>query len=245
MVWLQQLPEQAVEAVVIANEVLDAMPVVAFEKQKSDLFERVIVEEDAQLSWALKLADEKLQSAVAEIETSIERSLPDNHRSEYNPSIKPWLKSLSALVKKGAVLLIDYGYEAVQYYNEERVMGTMMCHYLHRAHEDFFFYPGLQDITAFVDFTAVAEAAITSGFDVMGYTTQAQFLFGSGLPEIFEKKMAQLSEDDIKQQVYLSQQVKTLTLPGEMGERFKVMALGKDIEPGLIGFSIADFRTRL
>ena len=245
VVWLQQLPEQAVEAVVIANEVLDAMPVQAFEKQNNELFERVIIDKDDQLSWAINPADEKLQAAVASIEESIEVTLPENYRSEYNPSIKPWLNSLSALVKKGLVLLIDYGYDAAQYYNDERQMGTMMCHYLHRAHEDFFFFPGLQDITAFVDFTAVAEAALVSGFEVMGYTTQAQFLFGSGLPEIFEKKMALLSEDDIKQQIYLSQQVKTLTLPGEMGERFKVMALGKELEPGLIGFSLADFRTRL
>ena len=245
VVWLQQLPEQSTDAVVIANEVLDAMPVVAFEKQQAELFERMIADDDHRLGWALQPASEKLQAAVAEIEKSIEYPLPENYRSEYNPSIKPWLKSLSDLVKKGLVLLIDYGYDAKQYYSEERIMGTMMCYYQHRAHDDVFFYPGLQDITAFVDFTAVAEAAVSSDFDVMGYTTQAQFLFGSGLPEIFEKKMAQFSEDEIKQQVYLSQQVKTLTLPSEMGERFKVMALGKNIESGLIGFSIADFRTRL
>jgi SAM-dependent MidA family methyltransferase len=209
------------------------------------LFERVVVEDNEQLGWALKPAGEKLQSAVAEIEVAIEQALPENYRSEYNPSIKPWLKSLSALIKKGLILLIDYGYDAREYYSAEREMGTMMCYYRHRAHEDFFFYPGVQDITAFVDFTAVAEAAITADLEVMGYTTQVQFLFGCGLAEIFENKMAQLSEDDVKQQLYLSQQVKTLTLPGEMGERFKVMALAKDIEPGLIGFSIADFRTRL
>ena len=119
-----------------------------------------------------------------------------------------------------------------------------MCYYRHRAHDDVFYYPGLQDITAFVDFTAVAEAAVESGFDVMGYTTQAQFLFGAGLPAIFENKMSDAG-DNIKAQMALSQQVKTLTLPSEMGERFKVMALGKDIEPGLTGFSLADFRNRL
>lgn len=245
VLWLQQLPEQPVEAVMIANEVLDAMPAVAFEKQNGQLFERVIVEDNEQLGWALKPADEKLQSAVAEIEVAIEQTLPENYRSEYNPSIKPWLNSLSGILKKGLILLIDYGYDAKEYYSVEREMGTMMCYYRHRAHEDFFFYPGVQDITAFVDFTAVAEAAIASDLEVMGYTTQVQFLFGCGLAEIFESKMAQLSENDVKQQLHLSQQVKTLTLPGEMGERFKVMALAKDIEPGLIGFSIADFRTRL
>ncbi|MCK5334760.1 MAG: SAM-dependent methyltransferase, partial [Gammaproteobacteria bacterium] len=243
--WLQQLPEKPVDAVVIANEVLDAMPVVAFEKQKGDLFECKISEQQGSLSWVLEPASESLKKAVSAIEESTEEKIADNYRSEYNPSVGPWLKSVEGMINKGLILVIDYGYEARQYYNAERVMGTMMCYYQHRAHDDVFFYPGLQDITAFVDFTAVAEAAVDCGFDVMGYTTQAQFLFGSGLPEIFENKMSQLAEENIKQQLHLSQQVKTLTLPGEMGERFKVMALGKDIEPGLSGFMLADFRTRL
>lgn len=245
VVWLQQLPDDAVEAVVLANEVLDAMPLIAFEKQKGRLFERKVAETNGQFNWLLSDPAEKLQAAVAEIEASTEQSLPENYRSEYNPSIQPWLKSIDALISKGLVLLIDYGYDARQYYSNERLMGTMMCYYQHRAHDDVFFYPGLQDLTAFVDFTAVAEAAVNAGFDVMGYTTQAQFLFGCGLPEIFENKMSQLSEDNIRQQLHLAQQVKTLTLPGEMGERFKVMALGKDIEPGLRGFTLADFRSRL
>lgn len=245
VLWLQELPKQPVEAVVIANEVLDAMPFVAFEKKNGELFERVISSENEQLHWALKPADETLQSAIAEIETYSEQALPQNYRSEYNALIRPWLKSVAEFLKKGLILLIDYGYDGREYYSAEREMGTMMCHYRHRAHEDFFFYPGLQDITAFVDFTAVAEAAVAVDLDVMGYTTQVQFLFGCGLADIFESKMARLADDDVKQQLHLSQQVKTLTLPGEMGERFKVMALAKDIESSLIGFSVVDFRTRL
>ncbi|MDH5424804.1 MAG: SAM-dependent methyltransferase [Gammaproteobacteria bacterium] len=243
--WVQQLPETAVNAVVIANEVLDAMPVIGFEKHNGELFERKIAETEGQLHWELTVASEELTATVAEIEASTEQTLPANYRSEYNPSLLPWLKTLSALVNKGLVLLVDYGYDAKQYYSHERDMGTMMCYYRHRAHDDVFFYPGLQDITAFVDFTAVAEAAFKTGWDVMGYTAQAQFLFGCGLAEIFESKRSALAEDDVRQQLHLSQQVKTLTLPSEMGERFKVMALGKDLEPGLIGFSQADFRSRL
>jgi len=244
VVWLQQLPEQPVNAVVIANEVLDAMPVVCFEKQLGELYQRTICNDGDQFAWGQKIADEQLRSAITEIEASIDRPLAENYRSEFNPSVSPWLKSLNEIIDKGLVLLIDYGYDASQYYSEERNMGTLMCYYRHRAHDDVFFYPGLQDITAFVDFTAVAEAALKADFEVMGYTTQAQFLFGAGLPEIFENKMADCS-DDVKKQMHLSQQVKTLTLPGEMGEKFKVMALGRDIESGLIGFSIADFRSRL
>lgn len=244
VVWLQQLPEQAVNAVVIANEVLDAMPVVCFEKCQGELYQRTICNEGGQLAWGQKIADEKLRTAITEIETSIDHPLAENYRSEFNPSVSPWLKSLNDVLNKGLVLLIDYGYDASQYYSDERNMGTLMCYYRHRAHDDVFFYPGLQDITAFVDFTAVAEAGLKAGFEIMGYTTQAQFLFGAGLPEIFENKMADCI-DDVKKQMHLSQQVKTLTLPGEMGEKFKVMALGKDIDSGLIGFSIADFRSRL
>jgi len=244
VVWLQQLPEKPVNAVVIANEVLDAMPVVCFEKQQGELYQRTIKNENDHLAWDQKIADEKLRAAITDIEASIDRPLAENYRSEFNPSVLPWLKSLNEVIGKGLVLLIDYGYDASQYYSDERNMGTLMCYYRHRAHDDVFFYPGLQDITAFVDFTAVAEAALKVGFEVMGYTTQAQFLFGAGLPEIFENKMADYS-DDVKKQMHLSQQVKTLTLPGEMGEKFKVMALSKGIESGLIGFSIADFRSRL
>lgn len=243
--WLETLPETACEAVVIANEVLDAMPVRVFEKLQNELYECAIANDNGQLSWSLQPADESLKTAIEKIEESTQQSLPQNYRAEFNPSIRPWLSSLNALLKKGAVLLIDYGYDARQYYSPERVAGTLMCYYRHRAHDDVFYYPGLQDITAFVDFTAVAEAALESEFDVLGYTTQAQFLFGCGLPDIFESKMADC-ENDIRQQMLLSQQVKTLTLPSEMGERFKVMVLGKNLEQSqLIGFSMADFRNRL
>ena len=239
--WLQQLPSQAMNAVVIANEVLDAMPVTVFEKKNDELFECVINE---QLEWQTQPASQSLETSIQTIEAAIEQPLPANYRSEFNPSVQPWLSSVKQILKQGLVLLIDYGYDAAQYYSAERTTGTLMCYYRHRAHDDVFYYPGLQDITAFVDFTAVAEAAIETGFDVMGYTTQAQFLFGCGLPEIFENKMS-VAGDNIKAQMALSQQVKTLTLPSEMGERFKVMALGVDIDPGLIGFGMADFRTRL
>ncbi|MDH5392385.1 MAG: SAM-dependent methyltransferase [Gammaproteobacteria bacterium] len=250
VVWLQQLPDESVNAVVIANEVLDAMPVRAFEKQNGELFERKVSENKHELSWLNMPADESLKAALKEIEASTEQPLPENYRSEFNPSLKPWLSSVAAMLKNGLVLLIDYGYDASEYYSAEREMGTMMCYYRHRAHDNVFFYPGLQDITAFVDFTALAESAFDCGFEVMGYTTQAQFLFGCGLAEIFENKMAQLSADSVKQQLHLSQQVKTLTLPGEMGERFKVMALGKNCQTdetgqGLMGFTVADLRRRL
>lgn len=119
--------------------------------------------------------------------------------------------------------------------------GTLICHYQHRAHADPLWYPGVQDITAYVDFSAVAYAADEVGFDVSGYTTQALFLMGCGLGELHQSMVT----DDPRQQLRLAQQIKTLTLPSEMGERFKAMALSKQIELPLIGFSLQDYRNRL
>ena len=139
------------------------------------------------------------------------------------------------------MLLVDYGYPVQEYYLDERSNGTLVCHYQHRAHADPLWYPGLQDITAFVDFSAIAHAAVDTGFEVGGYTSQAMFLMGSGLAELNQLR----PKDDAKQQLLLAQQIKTLTLPSEMGERFKVIALCRDIDMPLIGFALQDYRNRL
>ena len=128
-----------------------------------------------------------------------------------------------------------------EYYLPDRRNGTLMCYYQHRAHGDYLWWPGLQDITAFVDFTDVAYSAVECGMDVSGYTTQAAFLLANGLSE----RHAALVTDDVRQQVKLSQQIKTLTLPSEMGERFKVMAITKNYNHSLTGFSMLDLRNRL
>jgi SAM-dependent MidA family methyltransferase len=142
---------------------------------------------------------------------------------------------------KGAVLLIDYGYTQSEYYLAERNMGTLLCHYCHRAHDDPLKFIGLQDITASVDFSAVSRAAVKAGFSLAGYTPQANFLIASGI----EKLIQQHSPDDTENFYKMTQSVKLLMLPGEMGERFKVMGLLKDLEMPLIGFSMRDFSDRL
>jgi len=144
-------------------------------------------------------------------------------------------------MQEGVALLIDYGYGRPEYYHPDRSMGTLMCHYRHRAHPDPFRYVGLQDITSYVDFTAVAEAGTGSGMDLLGYTTQCGFLLGNGL----ESMMPDLDSASQQDLLTVSRQVKTLTMPGEMGERFKVMALGKGINCGLQGFALQDQRGRL
>lgn len=264
VIWLdklpdEKLPDEKLNAVVLANEVLDAMPVQRFVKHKNNISCLGVSVEDKVL--VLRSLDEviaesrdgkpgfrdassglrDIQKNVEAIEAYINHKFANHYTSEINLNIKPWLQSVADVIDQGAVYIIDYGYPKKEYYLPERYMGTMMCYYQHRAHENALWYPGLQDITAFVDFTAVAEAAIEVGFDVNGYTSQANFLLNSGLSQIVEKKMS----DDSKEQLKLAQQVKTLTLPSEMGERFKVVGLNKNLDMLLPGFEINDMRNRL
>jgi SAM-dependent MidA family methyltransferase len=239
--WLDSLPGSPVQGVVIANEVLDAMPVECF-RIAADSVEQLNVRTDGdQLSACYDTASDELVKQVRTIEERRENPLPDGYCSEVNPSIAGWLQSIARFLDKGMVLLVDYGYPASEYYLDERNHGTLICHYRHHAHSDALWYPGLQDITAFVDFTAVAYAAVDAGFDVSGYTSQAMFLMGCGLGELHAAEV----NDDVTQQLLLSQQIKTLTLPSEMGERFKAMALTKEFDEPLIGFMQQDYRNRL
>ena len=241
--WLEALPETAFSGVILANEVLDAMPVECFRRYQGKIEALRISsgEQPSELITSYAEADAAMQLAVSVIEERLEAAIPDDYCSEYNPAIAGWLQSLADVLQQGAVLLIDYGYNVHEYYHEERSRGSLMCHYQHRAHTDPLWYPGLQDITAFVDFSDVAYSALSAGFDVSGYTTQAMFLMASGLADLHQAQVT----DDPKQQILLAQQIKTLTLPSEMGERFKVMALTKKFDEPLIGFSMQDLRNRL
>lgn len=241
VVWLEILPEQAFQGVVLANEVLDAMPVECFRISASGVELLNIVTAKNKLTTQYVEAGDSVVQNVRTIEERRELALPEAYCSEFNPVLGAWLKSLSQVLSKGVVLLVDYGYPAQEYYHGDRSMGTLICHYQHRAHTDALWYPGLQDITAFVDFSAVAYAALEANLGVCGYTTQAEFLVASGLEELHQAVVT----DEPRQQLMLAQQIKTLTLPSEMGERFKVMALCKDYDEPLMGFSMRDYRSRL
>ena len=236
--WLTCLPEKPINAVVIANEVLDAMPVKRFLRKdnKDQLLGVEIFEQDLRLSY--KDADKKITDHIDLM--NIENSAQP-YSSEINLNIEPWIKSLSQCINKGAVYLIDYGYPRSEYYSEERHMGTFLGYYRHRSIDEPLWYPGLQDLTAFVDFTSIAEAAVENNFDVDGFTSQGNFLINAGLATIVEKTEA---ESEIKR-LQLVQQMKTLSLPGEMGERFKVIGLSKGLEENIPGFEMRDFRYRL
>jgi len=241
--WLDKLPTRPISAVVLANEVLDAMP-----------FERIRIEPDQALQGFVKFDENKnqfdwdyqkittkpLQQFANQLIEHIGKVSDLGYETEINLNIAPWLKSISDFLSQGILLLVDYGYSRQEYYQPARVMGTLRCHYQHRAHSNPFYYPGLQDITAHVDFTAVAEAAYDAGLKVTGYTTQAHFLMGTGLLE-----MSSDSEAPITEQLKIAQQIKTLTLPNEMGESFKVIALSKQLDMKLIGFKMRDLRHQL
>lgn len=238
--WLAQLPENVSSAVVIANEVLDAMPIECFSIGDKDISVLMVGVQDEKLITRY-VADDEASEKVDSIKQRSEFVFPAAYHSEYNPAIAAWLSSLQDKIQQSVILLIDYGYNEKEYYHVDRTEGTLMCHYRHKAHGDYLWWPGLQDITAFVNFTDVAYGAVDCGMEVSGYTTQAAFLLANGLSELHAEQVT----DDVKQQIKLSQQIKTLTLPSEMGDRFKVMALTKNYEEPLTGFSMLDLRNRL
>ena len=239
--WLDCLPDDVTNAVVVANEVLDAMPVECFKVVANTIETLTIGFDNDELVSRYVPAGDGVIEKISTTEQRSEIKLSNNYASEFNPAISGWLAGIESGIKNSVIFLIDYGYNEKEYYHPDRVNGTLMCYYQHRAHENFLWWPGLQDITAFVNFTDVAYSAVDLGMNVSGYTTQAAFLLANGLSEIHESQVT----DDVKQQVILSQQIKTLTLPSEMGDRFKVMALTKNYDEPLRGFSMLDLRSRL
>ncbi len=245
VVWLNALPQPGFRGVILGNEVLDALPVERFRITAQGPRRLVVIWTETGLACVEGEDDPAVTAMVAQIEADIGWWLPKGYTSEYVPRLAEWLAALAQPLSAGALLFIDYGYPRRAYYHPERTTGTLLCHYRHRAHDDPLFLPGLQDITANVDFTAVADAALAVGLNVAGYTTQNYFLFGCGLMEL-------LAEDEEKASLtmsmhYLEQarQVKLLTLPGEMGDRFQAIALTRNLETPLRGFAFRDERNRL
>lgn len=238
--WLSQLPDDVSNTVVIANEVLDAMPVECFRIIGGEVETLMVSVEDEKYS-SKYVTDISAGDKISSIYKRSEIELADGYRSEFNPAIHGWLSALEDKIKNAVIFLIDYGYNEKEYYHPDRTDGTLMCYYRHKAHGDYFWWPSLQDITAFVNFTDVAYGAVELEMEVAGYTTQAAFLLANGLAELHASQVT----DEVQQQVKLSQQIKTLTLPSEMGDRFKVMALTKNYDEPLTGFSMLDLRNRL
>jgi len=221
--FLDRLPE-AWHGVVIANEVVDALPVHALAWRAEGIMERGV---SGELTWAERSASGHLLEAASDIH------VPNPYESEIGLAARAWMRSLAERLEQGAIFVIDYGFPRHEYYHPQRSMGTLMCHARHRAHGDPFERPGAQDITAHVDFSALARAAREGGLELLGYATQAQFLVNCGITEV----LAQANVENALRYAPIAAQAQTLLSPAEMGELFKVLAVGRGVKLPLAGFS--------
>lgn len=233
--WLDVLPEKICGAV-IGNEVLDALPVHLIHWSGGRILERGVCYNGATFAWQDRIPD---NAALLDIAKDI--NVPDDYLSEVSLAARGLIASLSERMEKGVLLFIDYGFGSAEYYHPQRSRGTLMCHYRHHSHDDPFYLLGLQDITSHVDFTAIAEAAIDHGAHFLGYTSQAHFLINNGVTDL----LSEVSPEDVRAYAPLSSQLQKLTSPAEMGELFKVIALGKGMEGPLAGFLRGDMSRRL
>ncbi|NYT64559.1 SAM-dependent methyltransferase [Alcaligenaceae bacterium] len=239
--WLTRLPD-SFSGCIIANEVLDAMPATLFRWDEAGQLTELGVKassDNPPYAWDARTANSAMAQAVSQ------RMPPlPGYQSEINLRAEAWITEMGKWLQRGAALLIDYGFPQREYYHPQRAEGTLMCHFRHHAHGQPLIYAGLQDITTHVDFTAMADAALAGGLDVLGYTSQARFLMNAGLPEL----LTAASQDDgvsTTDKVSSMSAVQKLLSEAEMGELFKVLAIGRGITPPLMGFMRGDRRDRL
>ena len=232
--WLTAPPESGLRGAIIANEVLDALPVARFTWWPDRVEEWGVGVDGAQFVWTARAATTRLRSAVQEIAAAMREPWNGGYRSELCLHMRDWTAGVTRCLEAGVVLWLDYGLPRSHYYLPERHEGTMLAHFRQRAFDDVLAIPGLQDITAWVDFTALATSGDAAGFDVMGFTTQALFLSALGI----EQEMQLLSNGDAAAYARFAGQARKLLMPGEMGERFKAMAWARNVELELRGFSI-------
>jgi SAM-dependent MidA family methyltransferase len=219
--WLDQLPAAGFQGIVIANEVVDALPVARFVRAPDSVRPLGVIRGSAGLEIVPGPTDDALSAAVHAIESDIGMTLPFGYRSEVSRQMKPWLEAVLRPVARGGLLLIDYGLSRRDYYRPDRSDGTLICHYRQRAHTNPLLWPGLQDISAWVDFSAVAAAGRAAGWTLAGFTTQAQFLVES----IANDRRLAARQPAPRE----ASALQTLVLPGEMGERFKLLWLTRGI----------------
>ncbi|MES2579148.1 MAG: SAM-dependent methyltransferase [Pseudomonadota bacterium] len=233
VIWLDTLPTDFV-GLIFGNEVLDAIPVHLIYQSQQGWLERGVTFDDTEqqkLIWQDNpLADVDL---IQEVST---HSLPNDYLTEVCPAANGLIASLAQSLKQGVILMLDYGFGAPEYYHPQRNTGTLMCHYRHQAHSNPLINVGLQDVTAHVNFTAIAEAGLSNGLSLAGYCNQASFLMNCGILEI----LAETSPNDIAAYIPLATAAQKLLSPAEMGELFKVIALSKGISNDLIGFKSGD-----
>ncbi|MEG3591931.1 MAG: SAM-dependent methyltransferase [Pseudomonadota bacterium] len=234
--WLDQLPEKFT-GIILANEVLDALPAKCFCIKDKKIFERGVTIKNEKFCWAETEASSNLKNVVEGLLKKIPHAIPEKYYSEINLQQDHFVRTLSKNLEEGFVILCDYGYSRNEYYNAERDMGTLICHYRQNAHENPFINIGNQDITVSVDFSYISEIAQLSDFDLVAYTTQAQFVLSAGIIESFSipKNIKEIQEVE---------GIKKLVLPSDMGEHFKTMVLAKNIKYKEI-INMRDYRHQL
>jgi len=238
--WLERLPASPLSGVILANEVADALPFRRFRLAAGELHELgVALDPDGSLLEAGAVAGPELRGAVEALQRELPRPLPQPYTSEVCLRLAPWVATLAATLSRGVLLLIDYGLPRAEYYHPQRREGTLRCHFRQRAHDDPYINLGLQDITAWVDFTQVAEAAVAADITVAGFSTQAAFLLAMGI----EEEVARAR--DGTERARLAGEARRLLMPGEMGEAFKVMALARSFSLPLSGLALQDLRRLL
>jgi len=236
--WLDALPERFT-GVVVANELLDAMPANIVAWREEGIYERGVANDsDGQPIWQERPASGALLAAATEIGSQCQ--LPPGYESEISLANRAWAADWGQRLECGALLLLDYGFPRREYYHQQRGRGTLMCHYRHHAHPEPFYLPGLQDVTVHVDFTAIIAAAHPQGLELLGYTSQGQFLLNCGILDYLAALPA-----DTPEYIRASSMVGKLLMPHEMGELFKVIALGRGLDEPLLGFANGDQSRRL
>ncbi|WP_228885376.1 class I SAM-dependent methyltransferase [Stenotrophomonas rhizophila] len=226
--WLDGPFDDDWDGMVFANEVIDALPTPRFLARDGMVYEETVeLDADGAFMRGAQPADAMLSAAVRHLEHYRGKPFADGYRSELLPQLPYWIQAVAGGLQRGAMLFIDYGYPRNEFYLDERDDGTVRAFYRHQVHNDLYRWPGLQDLTASVDFTALAEAGTGAGFELAGYCTQASFLLGNGLDTLLEQAEARVDEFG---KVRLRDQVKKLTLPTGMGERFQVMGFQRDVD---------------
>ncbi len=236
--WLDDFPEAGFRGLIVGNELLDALPGVRFVMAESGPEELRVVATKDSFDWQPSAFSNQTIQLALETALSECEPLPVGYVSEFAPAQAAWVRTLLDCLDAGVLLLLDYGYPRREFYHPQRIRGTLACHYRHRMHEDPFRYPGLQDISVHVDFTAIAEAALAAQQYLTGYTTQANFLIAAGLLEIASDGVG--SGASVSEQARMSSEIQRLTLPSQLGEAVKVMAISPDPEMMLSGFAGRD-----
>lgn len=228
--WLDALPA-SFAGLILGNEVLDAMPVELVAWRENGPHQRGVALADGQFTWS-----ERALTAGELFDIAVKLDVPLGAVSEVGLAARGFIASLAGMLKRGVILMLDYGFGQSEYYHPQRTAGTLMCHYRHHAHADPFYLPGLQDITAHVDFTAIAESGIAHGLQLLGYTSQAHFLLNCGITDL----LAQTPPEQAHVYLPQSAQAQKLLSPAEMGELFKAVALGRGVDVPLAGFARGD-----